>query len=269
MSKKKEELNLKGPDLLQAKAVAAAEYLRRHSVLVAGVLIGLVVVVVAALGINALLDSQKERLRQELAQVEKIYDDELEAFSESQEKLQDQLDDLKLEQQRASGEERTRLDVQVANLEAQLAAASPDHSHSQEAFREFFEQHPNNPAGWVAGIRFAAIAVENRDLESARPVLEKLADRSTQYPILQTQSQLMLVAVLEDLEDFSAALNRVEQLLKTVAEELKPKVLLAKGRLQVFQQDFEQAQQTFAQIVEQHDGSQEAESARSMMALLF
>jgi len=271
MTKKKEELNLKGPDMLQLKAASTVEYLRKHGKILAAGLVILLVAIVAGIGINAMLASQQEGLRQDLAQVEKLYDEELKAFSESQESAQNELDELKLAQQKAAArsEEKAKLDRQVTELEARLAQSKPDHSESQQEFLKFFQNHKNSPAGWVAGVRYAAISLDQRQLEEASPVLEDVANRSGQYPIIHTQSRLLLIATLEDLEKFDEALVHAEQLLTASRAELKPRVLLTKGRLLVFKKDYDQAQQTLTQLIEQHADSQEAESAKSMMALLF
>ncbi|MFW7379389.1 MAG: tetratricopeptide repeat protein [Oligoflexus sp.] len=269
MTNKKEDLNLKGPDMLQLKSAAVADYLRRHSKAVGAGLAVIVVAVLAGIGIKAILENQKEELRQDLTQIEKTYEDELKAFSDKQENLQNELDKLKLEQQKAADDDKAALDKKVAALEAQTAEAKPDHSGSKEEFLKFYNNHKNDPSGWVAGVRYAGISLENRELEKARDILAEVAEKSNQYPIIHTQSRLMLIATLEDLGQFDEALKHAEQLLSASREELKPKVLLTKGRLLVFKEDYEQAQKTLTEIVEQHAGSQEAESAKSMMALLF
>lgn len=269
MTRKKDALNLKGPDLLQLKAAAAFEFMRQNSKALGLGLLAIVLVVLSFIGANAFMESRQEALRQELAKIEKQYEDVLKTFSDQQEALQDELDKAKLAQQKASGDEKASLDKKVADLEAQLATAKPDHSAVKQEFLQFFQDNKNSPAGWVAGIRYASLAIEERNLEEARPVLEEIANQSNDYILLQTQSRLLLIATLEDLERFDEALQHTDQLLNLTQDELKPRLLLTKGRLLVLKEDFEQAQQTFSQIIEQHGNSQEAESAKSMMALLF
>jgi predicted negative regulator of RcsB-dependent stress response len=268
MSKKKKDLKLKAPDALQVRTASLVSSMRQHPQLLVGILVGLLVIIGAGIGINVLMEQQHEELRQNLADIDQQYESEQETVAEQRSELEEQLDDLKLQEKKAKGEEKEQLSQDIAELEAQLDQLKPDHTASKQEFRNFFDQHPAEPEGWIAGIRYASMAIEERELAEAREVLTKIADQSGDYLIVQVQSRLLLVSVLEDLGEFDEALQHVAALDKNVNDELKPTVLLAKGRLHVFKEEYDQARQAFDQLIQDHGSAREAQQAKNLKALL-
>ena len=75
--------------------------------------------------------------------------------------------------------------------------------------------------------------LEKDKLPEARPILENVLAKSTSSPFYQTQARLALISVLEEQGEYDTALTQLDQLDKVIDKDLKPKVLLAKGRLQL------------------------------------
>ena len=143
-----------------------------------------------------------------------------------------------------------------------------DHTKSIGLFAEYFKKHEATPEGWMAGMTNARLLTEQEKVAEAKPVLENVVKLSKESNFYQTQSRLALIGVLEELSDFDGALAQVDALDKTVDADLKPKILLAKGRLQMLKNSNADAKATFNTLIETHGTSPEAQKARSIQSLL-
>ncbi|SMF55012.1 tetratricopeptide repeat protein [Pseudobacteriovorax antillogorgiicola] len=266
MSKKKDELNLKGPDAFQVRAAESVEYLKANSKLVVGI-IGLVALsAIVALGFNYVSSQKLEDRQIAVSEADQIFDQESKAYEEKKAKLEKELDDLKLKSKEASTPE---VEAQVKDLQARLDDMdSPDHTKSMEEYRRVYEEYKDSPQGKVAGIRYAHLIAEQNKLTEAKDILVEITKDAKNLPILQAQAGMILLSILEDLGQYEEALKQADQVLKVVGKELKPRVLLAKGRILYLHKDLEGAGKAFDEIIGSYENSQESEKARSLKALL-
>lgn len=267
MSNKKDELKLRNPDQFQQRIARLLGYLVGNTKLAAGLVIGLFVIFGAYFAADYYMQTQDQEVMASLAEIDKLYQDELEAANKKKQELQDQIDRLKSEQEASKAGKNA---AKIAELEAELAAKQPDHSGSKPKFLAFYEQHPDAAAGQLAGIRYSALAFADRELDQAKKVLSQVhAKAKPDDLILWLQSGLLLISVYEDASELDQAVSVADGLLKNVGDELEPRVLLAKGRLLALKDDKEAALGVLNQILEKHKLSQEAENAQSLKALLY
>ena len=100
MSQNKQDLNLKGPDSFQVKVAAVVDMASKHSKSLGLVALLLALVAAGVAGFTQWQAAQQEKLAESLAEVEKLFNDEIEAFTKSQQASQDELDKLKLDLQK-------------------------------------------------------------------------------------------------------------------------------------------------------------------------
>ena len=79
---------------------------------------------------------------------------------------------------------------------------------------------------------------------------------------------LMLVGIMEDAGEFDAAIKECDVLNGLATDEVKPSILLTKGRLQYFKKAYPEARTVLSEIVEKFASSPEATKARSLMAAM-
>ena len=98
--------------------------------------------------------------------------------------------------------------------------------------------------------------------------MEVVAKESVKVPVFQIQSRMILIGINEDAGNYDAALKDAEYLISMADDELKPKVLLAKGRIQMLKDAKAEAKATLDDLIAKHANSPEAQKARSMLALI-
>lgn len=266
MSKKKDALNLKGPDAFQVRAADSVEYLKANSKLVIGLVSALAISAVSVIAFDYISESQLVGRQVALSAVDQSYAKEAKSFDDKKSELEKELDDLKLKNK----EKKTaKLEASIAAQQKKLDALSkPNHDASAEGYRGVYENHQDSAQGMVAGIQYAAILAEKNKLSEAKAVLSKISSSSKKYPVLKAQSGLLLLSILEDLGELDQALAHVDSLANTVGKDLKPRVLLSKGRILYLKKDLAGASKVFDELIASYDNSQEAEKARSLKALL-
>ena len=268
MSNKKDELKLRNPDQFQQKMARILGYLVGNTKLAVSLVVGLFLVFIGYFAIDQYMASQEQEVMASLAEIDEIYQDELESFNEQKQKLQDQIDQLKSKQDAAGKDDSAG--SELAALEASLAALKPDHSNSKPKFRAFYEKHTGVASGQLAGIRYSALAFQERELESVKTVLSDVhAKADPKDLILWLQSGLLLVSVHEDLGELDQAITTIDGLLTKAGSELEPRLLLTKGRILALKDDKEAALAVLDQLLDKHKLSQEAENAQSLKALLY
>jgi predicted negative regulator of RcsB-dependent stress response len=267
-SHKQLERSLKGPDRFQASAARALDWLAQNPLYVWSVLGPMLLIAVGWAGWSywtrqATLDRQEE-----LGKVEAVYQDELRVVSDKVEALRKQQDEIDINLgKEKDAKKKDELTSQRKALDTQAAALKPDHSGSLKGLVEFFNKYPNRPEGWAAGLRAAAIQVDQKDFATAKETLTKLINESRSQNFFQVQSRFMLIGVHEELGDLKAALTEASSLEAKVDDRMKPQTLLTKARLQLALEQREEADKTLNTLLEKFAASQEADKARSIKAL--
>lgn len=266
MSQNKQDLNLKGPDSFQVKVAALVDNASKHAKSSAIATLVLVVVAVAIVGYTQWQQAEQEELAEKLAEVEEVFNDEIESFTNAQQASQDELDKLKLELQQKKSD--SALEAKIAELEAKTKDAKPDHSASKEKFLAFYENHKSAAVGQYAALRYAALEIDAEQSEKVKSLLEELMPATKGRPLLDVQSRLMYLSILEDAGEYDKALEQITQIRDLKLAELEAQLLLMKARLEFFKEDKESARTTLNEILTDHASSQEAATAKSMLALL-
>ena len=114
----------------------------------------------------------------------------------------------------------------------------------------------------------ARVLIDQNKAAEAQPILEGILTKSKDNRFYQAQTRLTLIGLLEQSGDYDKALGQVDALDKAVGAELKPLVLLTRGRLQLLKNDKATAKTTLNQLIDSYGTSTEAQKARTMLALL-
>ena len=263
----------KGIDGLQTKLMGLFDWLLTNSKAVALVVLPVLVIALAGVGFKAWMDSQSAKLRAALGAIEELYANEAIESGKKREEIQKKIDEIEAASNPGTPDKpNASLDVQKliqkAQLEKDRDAIRPDHAGSREKFAAFFKEHGNTPEGWLAGVRAANIWLSERKTTEAKPILEQVAKESLKMPWFQFQSRMLLVSIYEDAGEFDAALKELDILAPLAVEDLKPKVKLARGRVQLLKDSKDEARATLDEIISQHASSPEAQKARSWLALI-
>lgn len=288
VSHKEQAKALKGPDAFQMRVMQAMDWLMKNLRLILLALAPVVVVLIAALAWQYYNKVRKNSRLEELGAVQVVFDEELKKASDAQMALSKQIDEIDKKIAAATpppaATEATpdgapaapktetpvdpKLKADKDALEKKLTAIKPDHSGSVDKFKAFFDKYPQTPEGWMAAMTAARIFADQGKIAEARPVLETVLANSRGNGFYQAQARLSLIGMLEESADYDKALAEIEQLDKVVDQEMKPRVLLAKGRLQWLKNDKDAANATFKALIEAHAASPEAQKARAIQALL-
>ena len=264
---------LKRPDQFQATGIMAVNWLTGHLRLVA-MLAAPVVIVVIGFFIFQTVETQRKTTRlEDLGKVSAIYDDEARVASEQRQVFTKKIQDIDAKLA-PKGEGQAPLPASPAQaaekaaLEKQAQAIKADHTGSAQRFLEFYKTHDGDPEGWVAGMTAARVLIDQNKAAEAQPILEGILTKSKDNRFYQAQTRLTLIGLLEQTGDYDKALGQVDALDKAVGAELKPLVLLTKGRLQLLKNDKATAKTTLNQLIDSYGTSTEAQKARTMLALL-
>jgi predicted negative regulator of RcsB-dependent stress response len=283
------EKQLKEPDRLQVQLTQLLAWIIKNArALVLFVGLPVAAVVGLVFGWQAYQGQKKHGRETELGGVQVVYEAENKTATDKRQELQTKIADLDAKIQKASapapaaapkeGEPAAapapaaapdpKLLADKAALEKERDAVKADHTESAKQFMAFYEKYPTTPEGWVAGMTAARIAMEKEKYADARPTLEAILAQSKAYPFYQVQTRLVLMGLLEELGDYDKALAETEALEKAVDTELKPRVLLARGRIQLLKNAKDDAKKTFGTLIETHGSTPEAQKARSLQALI-
>jgi predicted negative regulator of RcsB-dependent stress response len=282
VSQKEQAKALKGPDAFQVRIMNALDWLVKNTRLVLMVLAPLALVAVGIFGWQYVSKLQKNSRLEDLGKVQVVFDEELKKANDARMAISKQVEDLdkkiaaaapkadpaKPDEAAAAVPEDPKLKAEKEALEKKIEAIKPDHSASVVKFKEFYDSHAKTPEGWMAGMTAARLYADQEKLAEARPILESILEHSKDNPFYQTQARLSLIGILEELSEYDRALAEIEALDKLVDKEMKPRVLLAKGRILMLKNDKEQAKATFSALIDAHGTSPEAQKARSIQALL-
>lgn len=277
----KEQLKaLKGPDAFQTRILLALEWLTKNTRLLLVLLAPVVVVALASVGWRYLNKVRKESRLVELGKVQVVFDDELRKANDARQVISKEIDVVDKKISDAAAKTTTKeaesappvtdpaLQAEKDALEKKLEAIKPDHSQSVGKFKEYFNSHTDTAEGWMAALTAAGIYTSQEKFSEARPLLEAVVTQSKDNSFYQAQARLSLVGILEEASEYDQALAQIEALDKQASKELKPRLLLAKGRILLLKKDTEQAKAIFNNLIDVYGASAEAQKARSIQALI-
>jgi predicted negative regulator of RcsB-dependent stress response len=273
---------LKQPDQFQAKGMMFLDWLMKNTNKLVMVAVPVVLVFVASAGYKYVQEERRDKRLEELGKVQVVYEEEQRVAFKQRQDIAKQVEEIdkKLNPAPAAAPADPakpvpaavtadpKLVLEKTVLEKKMEDIKADHSKSIVLFADYFKKHEGTPEGWMAGMTNARLLTEQEKIAEAKPVLENVVKLSKDSSFYQTQSRLALVGVLEELGDFEGALAQVDALEKSVESDLKPKILLAKGRLQMLKNSNTDAKATFNTLIETHGTSPEAQKARSIQSLL-
>lgn len=280
MSEKLNQKALKGPDQFQEKAIVIFDWILKQKRQLGALVAGVIIVMAVGLGWQAMSTHLASKRLDALGALEAQYDKESEAAQKQREAIQKQIEALaevpaakdaagkEIKKPEAKPAEDPAVAAKKKALEKQRDDLKPDHTVSLEKYRAFATEHAGKTEGWFAGIRAAGILMEQKKEAEARPLVEKVAQESLNDKFYQVQSRLFLVGLKEDAGEYDAALKDLDVLSGLVDDEFKPKVLLAKGRIQYFKDAKPEAKTTLSELVEKHSSSPEAQKARGILGLI-
>lgn len=256
-------------DRFQVKTIEFLSHLSKNPKPVLGVIGALVLAVAIGYGINAYVQGKQETRRLEMSKIDLVFDNEIKEYSKQREELAKKRDGLKAALPTPANAEAAAVETpEIAALNAQIENLKPQHQGSSEQYRDFFRKYPKAPEGLLAGLRYAAHSVEQKQLEEAQKVLEEVVAQSQDLSIVHTQSLLLLISVLEDRSEFDKALTYADRLLKVASDEMKARALLHKAQIYFLKKDFPNAETTLNQLLSDHATSMEADRARNLLALV-
>lgn len=262
----------KGLDLFQLRTIEFLTRLSQNPKPILGALGVIVVAIGIGFGINFYIKNKQENRRIELSKIDQVFDDEIKAYTKQREEIEKKRDALKAAQTTPAAAANPAVETpdtpEIKALNDQIQALKPEHKASSEQYRDFFKKYPKAPEGLLAGLRYAAYAAEKKQLEEAQKVLEDVVGASQDQSIIQSQSLLLLIAVLEDRSEYDKALTYSDRLIKISSDEAKPRAILSKAQIYFLKKDFPNAQTTLNQLLSEYANSMEADRARNLLALV-
>jgi predicted negative regulator of RcsB-dependent stress response len=162
---------------------------------------------------------------------------------------------------------QTRL-IELGALEARFSGDEASESKEfAESLKEYFLKHSSHPEGWVAGLKAVAIFTEHKELAPAREILEGILAKSRKFNFHQIHGSLLLINVLEELGEVDAALKRVDDFLKIAPQDLRPRIMLTKGRMLLSQGKAEEADVVLNSVINDFGNTTEASKARLLKSI--
>lgn len=267
---------LKAPDAVQKRLTSLLAWILKNSRVGLYALVPIVIAVAAFLGWRYFQGHQKNDRVEELGKIQVVYEGEQKKANDARQVIMKKIEalDAKSPVPAADGSVATTppadpaVAAQKAVLEKEAEGIKADHAASRAQYQEFFKKYETTPEGWLAGMTAARLLIEEEKLAEAQPIIETVREQSAKVPFYQIQARFALLGLFEESGDFDKALAETDALEKLVDKDMQPKVLLARGRLQMLKNAKEDANKTFSALIEQHAASPEAQKARSIQALL-
>ncbi len=258
--------SLKGPDQFQTSVASWMDKAYAYRVQIGTAVALILVVVVGVLGWQYSQGQKKAQRQQELAKIETMYSDELKEASEKRGKLQDELKKIN-----DKGEKKlTKKDRSAkALLESQIADVKANHDKSVAQYKEFFENNRDYPEGWLAGFRVASDYLKKKNFVEAKSILVDVMAKANGVLFYELQGRFLLANVLAELKEYDQALSEIETLISKANDDLKPRMILLKGRVLVAKKDMKAARESLDLLIKDHSASVEAQKARAMKAVLI
>ncbi len=276
MSKYKEHVKeLKGPDQFQVQVMTWMDWATKNVKLLGFVVAPLAIIAIGWFSYQYASNKARDSRLVELGKAEIVYEGEQRKANDARQVILKKAEALTPPAPaKAAGDKSPppaadpKIAAEKAELSKQAEAIKADHKDSTGEFLAFYKKYENTPEGWMSGMTAARLLLEQDKLTEARPILENVLAKSKDSTFYQTQARLALIGVLEEQGEYDRGLTELDALDKVIDKELKPKVLLARGRLQMLKNAKADAKATFNTLIENHGQSPEAQKARSIEALL-
>jgi predicted negative regulator of RcsB-dependent stress response len=265
------EKSLKRPDSFQDQILKSIQFVTNNRRMVMLMFSPVVAVAVIGYSVFSYMNHKSAGRRAELASLFALQATEQTNLGKQRESMQKDIDTLRSTKPGADGKKAElsgEVLAKVALLEKQMADLNPDTSASTAAFKKFYDNNTSSAEGWTAGLVWASRQLQDNKTADARPVIEAIAKSSTSNILFQRTSRFMLVGIMEDAGEFDAAIKECDVLASLATDEVKPAVLLTKGRLQYFKKSYTEARAVLNEIVDKYASSPEATKARSLMAAM-
>ncbi len=271
-SEKSKELNLKGPDAFQVKVGDFLAGIAQNPKPLFAVIALLLAALAAGYGIRYFIAHKEDARRGELSKIDAVFEEELKNYNKQRETLEKQRDTLKAVQPKPAADAKDAKPAEdspeIKALNQKITDLKPEHTGSADQYKKYFESHKTSAEGWVAGLRYATFAAEQKNLEEAQKVLEEVTRNAKSHPVLQSQGLMMLISIQTDRGELDKALESSDALLKAVGDDMKPRALLTKAQIQFLKKDYANTRTTATEVMTKHENSPEADRARSLVALL-
>tara|TARA_B100001094_G_C18023543_1_gene716394 strand:+ start:72 stop:854 length:783 start_codon:yes stop_codon:yes gene_type:complete len=259
MSNKELKNTLKGPDEFQKKALGGLDYLYKNRTLAIILAASVVGVVVIGIGMKVYQTSQTEKIQAKVGLIDAIWNSELEKVSKKRQLLQKELNAL--------GTDEKNKDA-IKAVQDKIAAIEPDHSGSIVKYKEFYEEYPDKPEGWAAGMRFVSEQLKLGKLPESAEVLRRVIGSAKGHQLFELHGSLILISVLEDMQEYEEALKITKSLVGRAPSELLPRLLITQGRIEVLSDKKDAALSTLSKLLKEYGDSPEASQAMGLKALL-
>ena len=265
------EQALKRPDNFQDNILRAIAYVKENKQRAFMIMSPLLAVCIVGYAVFSWSSRQAANRRGEVSKIGAVQAKEVASLDKARADLQKQIDDLRATKPSADGK-KTELSaedlVTVTKLELQISTLKPDKSKSTAEYKKFYDANTLNQEGWMAGLSWAGVQLEEGKAADARTVAEAISKASTSNNFYQTVSRMMLIGIMEDASEFDAAIKESDVIISLASDETKPMALLAKGRLQYFKKSFPEARLALKELIEKFATSSEASTARSLIAAM-
>ncbi len=264
--------SLKGPDQFQVRVMTWLDWAAKNVKLLGFVVVPLALIAGGWFGYQYLQNQRRDARLEELGKAQVVYEGEQRKAGDARLVITKKIEALDAKAKPDKDGKAPAVDpkdqAEKDALTKQAEAIKADHAESTTQFLAFYKKYETTPEGWMAGMTAARLLLEKEKLAEARPILENVMVKSTESQFYQTQARLALIGVLEEQGEYDSALTQLDGLDKVIDKDLKPKVLLARGRLQLLKNAKADAKATFTTLIETHGTSPEAQKARSIQALL-
>lgn len=272
---KKRKKELKKLDLFQQKSLAVLNWGVDNKFKIAMYLSPALFILAGIFTWNYLQDQQAQSRRDELAAIDKIFNDEELNFSKKQNKVKSLIKDAKLKENESKSKSDKPEDNKslsqaksIEALENQLKSIKVDHSKSRSMYKDFYEKNLNNREGWRAGLSQVDIFIKEKDYKPASQILESILDKSDNLAFYSIQVRSMYIALLEQQQEYDSALKQIDALLAMENQEsVYPKALFMKSRILHTKGDSKSALDILSKIETEHNSSPEAQKAKALKAL--
>jgi tetratricopeptide (TPR) repeat protein len=273
MSEKVDRKRLKAPDAFQVKMMKGIGYVMRRKNIVVGVIGAIIAAFAIGYGATTFFGKQSDDRRIELTKIDEVYTSELQKVATQKEELGKKLTETEtnLAKTDIKPEEKQKLEADKTKLEADMEAIKPSHDESSKKYLEFYKKYPKAPEGWAAGLRYVGNNLKNGDKSKSDEnlkIVKDIVENSKSSTLYQTQGRLLIINALEDQGKYDEALAETDAFLKVASDNLKPRVLLTKGRLLAMAKKKEEANKTFDDVIKDHGDSPEAQKAKAFKTLI-
>lgn len=264
MTDKISEKILKKPDAFQVFFFRVFNWLRLQQQSLALATIPLILVLGGVGGWQYYNYKMTDQRRIKLAEIERVFSNEEKESNKLKTKIQEEIRKI----EKAAEDAKKEADkVLIEAKRKDIEKIAPNHKESIAQFTAFYQANEKNPEGWRAGMAVVENLVKDKKLEDASTILSTIMKHSMGIEFYQVQVRFYAIAILEDLKKYDEALSETEKLLPLASQELTPRVLITKARLQIEAGKKEDAVKTLDTIIASHSSSPEARQAIAIKAL--